>query len=225
MKKCSLDEHKNIEPICFCQECKIYMCNKCEKHHSELFKKHILFNAEKLKDVIELFTGFCKEENHSIRLNFFCKTHNVLCCAECITKVKTKDNGQHTNCDVCAIEDIEKDKKNKFKENIKSLEELSVKLLEHINELKIIFEKIDKNKEEIKMIIQKTFTKLRNALNNREDDLLSNVDKKYDELYLNEEIIKESEKLPNKIKISLEKGKEIEKNWNIYKFNSLINDC
>ena len=44
-------------------------------------------------------------------------------------------------------------------------------------------------------------------------------------LYLNEEIIKESEKLPNKIKISLKKGKEIEKNWNIYKFNSLINDC
>ena len=65
------------------------------------------------------------------------------------------------------------------------------------------------------MIVQKTFTKLRNALNDREDKLLLEIDKKYNELFQNEEIIKESEKLPNKIKISLEKGKEIENNWNI----------
>ena len=38
-------------------------------------------------------------------------------------------------------------------------------------------------------------------------------------------IIKESDKLPNKIKISLEKGKEIENNWNNNKLSSLINEC
>jgi len=43
----------------------------------------------------------------------------------------------------------------------------------------------------------------------------------------NEDIIKKSEKLPNKIKISLEKGKIIDKEWNDdnNKLNSLINDC
>ena len=57
------------------------------------------------------------------------------------------------------------------------------------------------------MEVQKVFTKLRNSLNDREDELLSDVDKNFGELFLNENIIKESEKLPNKIKVSLEKGK------------------
>ena len=69
------------------------------------------------------------------------------------------------------------------------------------------------------------FTKLRNALNDREDELLREVDNKYNEFYFNEDIIKKSAKLPNKIKISLEKGKEIENNWNNNKLISLINSC
>ena len=66
---------------------------------------------------------------------------------------------------------------------------------------------------------------LRNALNDREDELLLNVYKKFNEQFFNENIIKESEKLPNKIKISLEKGKRINNNWKENKLNSLINDC
>ena len=38
------------------------------------------------------------------------------------------------------------------------------------------------------------------------------------------EIIKDSHKLPNKIKISLEKGKEIENNWNNNTLHLLINN-
>ena len=47
------------------------------------------------------------------------------------------------------------------------------------------------------------FTKLRNKLNDREDKLLLEVDKKYDELFFPEELIKKSEKLPNKINSSI----------------------
>ena len=38
-------------------------------------------------------------------------------------------------------------------------------------------------------------------------------------------MIKETQKLPNKIKLSIEKGKERENNWKNIKLNSLINDC
>ena len=38
------------------------------------------------------------------------------------------------------------------------------------------------------------FTKLRNALNDREDELLKEVDNKYNEFYFNEDIIKKSVK-------------------------------
>ena len=48
------------------------------------------------------------------------------------------------------------------------------------------------------------------------------VDKKFNELYFNEEIIKKSENLPNMIQISLEKGKLLNNNKDI-NLISLIN--
>ena len=39
-----------------------------------------------------------------------------------------------------------------------------------------IFQDIEKDKENLKLEIQKVFTKIRNAINNREDELLSEID-------------------------------------------------
>ena len=66
------------------------MCNKCEKLHSELFLKHNLSKFENDKNIEDIFTGLCEEKNHLCELRYFCKTHNQLCCAECITKFKGK---------------------------------------------------------------------------------------------------------------------------------------
>ena len=118
------------------------------------------------------------------------------------------------------------EKKQNLNYNIKNLEDLSNSLQSSIDELKIIVEKLTKNKEEIKLNIQTVFTKIRNALNNREDELLLEVDNEFKKLYFNEEILAEIEKLPNKINKSLEKGKLIDKDWdNSNKLNFLINDC
>ena len=48
----------------------------------------------------------------------FCKNHNTLCCAACISKIQSKGNGKHKNCDVCNIEEIKDEKKNTLKNNI-----------------------------------------------------------------------------------------------------------
>ena len=69
------------------------------------------------------------------------------------------------------------------------------------------------------------FTKIRTALNDREDELLKEVEQKFDNTYFNEDINKTSEKLPKKIKESLEKGKIIDNKWNDYKLNLIIKDC
>ena len=225
MEKCSSLNHKVIDALLYCGECKIYMCNKCDKFHSEMFQGHNPIKLEKGNNIKESFTGFCKEKSHKDELQYFCKKHNILCCAKCITKLKGKENGQHSDCDLCFIEDIENEKRNKLKENIKCLEDISINLNQKIKELKQIYDKINESKEELKINIQKIFTKLRCALNDREDELLLEVDKIFKELYFDEKIIKESEKLPNKIKISLEKGKEIENNWNNNTLPLLINNC
>ena len=175
--KCSSINHKENNAISFCGQCRIYMCVKCEKYHSEMFPNHNKFNLEKDKDISEIFTGFCKEKDHINELKYFCKTHNKLCCAECITKIKSKNNGQHSDCILCIIEDIENDKKNQLKQNIKYLEDLSFDLQQKFKEFKLIYENIEMNKEELKKEIQNIFTKLRNGLNNREDELWLDIEK------------------------------------------------
>jgi hypothetical protein len=201
------------------------MCKECEIYHSKIFKNNHKLKTEKNIDLKAIFTGLCKEENHLDILKYYCKTHNELCCAKCITKIKTKEIGQHKDCEICLIEDIEKEKKDKLKENIKILEDFSNNLQQSINELKKIFEKVEKDKETIKLNIQKTFTKLRNILNDREDKLLLDVDQKYNELFVNEDIVKDTEKLPKKIKSFLEKGKLIVNEWNHNQLNFLIYNC
>ena len=224
-KNCSLEEHKEIEAISYCQDCNIYICKKCENHHSELFKNHLKYNLD--NENIDFFTGFCEEKKHNrIPLEYFCNNHNKLCCASCIAKIKGRGNGKHKDCKVCFIEKIKDKKKKKLNENINYLEELSKGLEQSINDLKKLFEIINLNKEKLKLNIQKIFTKIRNTLNEREDELLFEVDKKFDEIFFNEELIKESEKLPNKVKINLEKGNLINNEWkNKDKLNSIINDC
>lgn len=114
MEKCSLKKHKKDEAIILCRECQIYMCKICYKHHSELFDDHNikLIESNDNKDINNLFTGLCKEENHSDNLDYFCKNHNKLCCAACISKIKSNGNGQHTDCEVCNIEEIKEEKEN-----------------------------------------------------------------------------------------------------------------
>jgi len=222
-KKCSLKKHEQIDAIVYCQECNKNMCNKCQNLHSELFDSHHVYNLN--KNLKEIFTGLCKEKNHNKELNYFCKNHNVLCCAVCLCKIEDKGNGLHKNCEACLINDIQEEKRKKLKENIKLLEELSIDLNKTINELKHFMENINENKEKLKINIQEVFTKIRNELNKREDELLSEIDNHFNKLFLDDNFMKQTEKLPKKINDSLEKGKTIEKEWNINNLPSLINDC
>ena len=224
--KCSSIDHKDVEAVKYCQKCNVYLCNKCNKFHGNLFQNHHAYPLD--KDLKEIFTGFCKEENHQKELNYFCKDHNELCCTSCISKIKTRGNGKHSDCNVCDINDICDEKKKNLANNIKNLEDLSKLFQSLVNDLKKIFDEIEKNKEEVKFEIQKIFTKIHTELNNREDQLLLEVDQIFEKEFHNENLnnfLKEK-KFPEKIKLFLEKGKLAEKNWEKNEnTNCLIYDC
>ena len=221
-KKCFFEEHKEIDAVSFCPECRIYMCNKCANYHLPFFKNHHPFNLNKEN---EIFTGFCKEKNHPIKLEYFCKNHNQLCCAACLCKLNQIGDGQHKDCEVCLIQDIKEEKKNKLNENIKHLEDLEKTFNEDMKGLKEVVQKIENEKEDLKLKIQNIFTKIRTILNEREDELLLEADNIYKTKYFNGDIIKNVEKFPKKIQLSLEKGKLIDKEWDKYNLYSNINDC
>ena len=223
VKKCSSIKHEKSPAIIYCQDCRLYMCEKCQDYHKQYYA-HTLIELNKEKE--ELFDGICKEENHKNILEYFCKSHNQLCCDSCIVKFKKNGKGIHSNCDIVPIEDVKDEMKNKLNNNIKLLEELSNSLEKSINELKTIFDNINQNKETLKSKIQKSFTKLRNAMNRKEDELLEKVDKKFEDIFFKEEIIKKCEKLPKRVNYSLEKGKLINKEeTDNHKLNIFIHDC
>ena len=179
------------------------MCNKCDNFHSSLFKNH---HPNNLENEEEIFTGICKEKNH-YKLKYYCKNHNKLCCGLCIAKLNEEGEGQHKDCEVCYIEKIKEEKKNKLNDNIKSLEELSNKIEEAIKNLKIIldkitedkeklkleiqkiFEEVEKDKETLKIEVQNIFTKIRSNLNDRETQLLLEIDNLFISNYFGEDII------------------------------------
>ena len=207
-KNCSSKKHEKLKATNFCQDCRLYMCEKCTEHHKEFYTHQIL----DIKVFEESFTGICKEENHLNSLDYYCKTHKQLCCDSCIIKFKKNGKGLHSECEVYPIEEVKDQMKENLNQNINLLEELSVSLEKSITELKNIFEKINENKEDVKIKIQKLFTKLRNEINNREDELINNVEKKFEETFFKEDFIKKIEKLPKKVENTLKKGKSLNVN-------------
>ena len=161
-KKCFSKKHKEINAVSYCPKCKLYFCNKCQNIHSDFFENHNLFQIG--KDDPETTYLYCDEKGHSEKLKYYCKNHNKLCCAFCICKIKDDENGQHSNCDVCIINDIKNEKKSKLKENIKLLEELSSDINESIKKIKVIYEQKKKKKKELKVKVQKIFTNIRNVI-------------------------------------------------------------
>ena len=80
--KSSSKSHKNIDAISYCETCKIFMCNKCLNYHMDLFDAHQIVNLNENNK--EMFIDICKEKNRGKKLEFYCKNHNILCCAVCI---------------------------------------------------------------------------------------------------------------------------------------------
>ena len=202
------------------------MCNKCSNLHSELFENHHKYDLGKEKEYI--FINLCTENDHKLDLKFYCKTHNQLYCLGYISKIKRKGFGQHTDCDICFIDEIKDEKKKQLKENLKNLENYSTNIESSMIEIKKIIEKINEAKEEIRNKISKIFTKIRNAVNEREDKLLLDFDNIFAKSSIDEKTIKLFEKLPNEINASLNRGKQIDNEWNNNgdeKINFFINEC
>ena len=221
--KCELEEHKEIDAIIFCQVCRVYMCNKCQNLHSKLFPNHQ--NIELNKKSTEIFIELCPEKNHTL-LNYYCATHNILCCAACLSIVTDQNFGKHAYCDIYRLNETVDYKKKCFDEKIKTMKYFSENIESQIFELKKLYEKINEDKNKLIEKIQKIFTRLRNCLNEREDKILSEVDEIFNSCYFNKTVVEESENFPNKIKKYLEIGDIQENEWeNENNFKRLINNC
>ena len=93
-----------------------------------------------------------------------------------------------------------------------------------------IFKKANEDKEKLEMEVKRIFSIIRNEVNKREDKILSEIDKIFEQKFFKEEeLFIESKNLSKKVKQCLEKGKiiEKEKKWDMKNNNLIknINDC
>ena len=151
----------------------------------------------------------------------FCKKHNKVY----YIKSEEEKDEEHIDCNACPIKNIEEEKRNLLKENIKSLDFLFKSSEDISNKFQKVVDEINEKKEEVKLQIQKIFTKLRNTINDREDQIILEVDQTFDDLYLNKDIISENRKFSNKIKKNLEKAQLIDSNWEKNSIDMSINEC
>jgi hypothetical protein len=225
-EKCSHKNHKDIKAMGYCSDCNIYLCNKCFNVHTDYLEGHKLINLSNkaAKDLI--FSGICLEENHGQKFEYYCKNHNKLCCASCICKIEGKGKGQHKNCDVVNIEEVSNQKKSKLSENIKYLEKSAVTIESKIEELNKSFEEMNRKKEILHFNIAQVFTKIRQIINEREDEILASFEKMFDNSNFKDENLKKNKKFTKDIQTYLEKGKTLLNGWNNDKdLPSKINGC
>ena len=144
--------HFEIDATIYCSQCRIYMCDDCKRYHQEKRPNHKIRDLNSIEKEL-----FCKEAKHNEELKYFCKNHNKLCCSKCINKIKDEENGQHSDCTILNITEIEEEKKNGLNENIFILENLSNNIEDSINN----------KKNDFKLYIQNIFKKFINILEER----------------------------------------------------------
>ena len=93
MEKYLLKKHSENNAIILCKDCKKYMCRICLKHHLELFDNHDIkiLGSNENTDINPIFTGFCKEESHSVNLEYFLKIMINCVVLNALVKSKVKE--------------------------------------------------------------------------------------------------------------------------------------
>ena len=228
-QKCYSQSHNKEKATNYCDKCKKFLCETCSTTHCDKNPRHYLFSLE--KDLNFNFTGICTEKNHKNDLDYFCLTHNNLCCAACLCKIKDQGDGQHYECKACHINEIKNEKKIKLEKNIKQLKNISShrmeKMINIIKKVEQINDIFNSRKEEIKNNIVTIFKKFRKLIDIRERELLKELDDLYSEKIFKNDFIKECNKIPSLIEYNLKYGKLYLENWQNYeeegKLNILIN--
>ncbi|KAK3603421.1 hypothetical protein CHS0354_009404 [Potamilus streckersoni] len=82
----------------FCKDCGELLCEECKKYHKmfKAFKSHSLVEADDAMKKPEKSLQYLHQQNCAqhidVKVEYFCKNHEVLCCAKCVT-------ADHRKCD------------------------------------------------------------------------------------------------------------------------------
>ena len=178
INKCYYNEHSEQTATNYCFKCNKFLCETCSTSHFDANPNHNLFSVD--KDLRLNFTGYCSE-GHPNKLEYYCSTHNNLCCAACLCKINDKGDGQHTECKVCHMDEIKEEVDEDLDEESK--EEISLKSGSKHSKIigvrKSVVSRISKSKDEISQELGLSSAEKNQNYEQEIQDLVEKIDEVY----------------------------------------------
>ncbi|XP_048246857.1 uncharacterized protein LOC125377442 [Haliotis rufescens] len=156
--------------VCWCQDCEDFLCEYCQNMHSsvKLTRKHVLQNFSDMEPTVSNIPTFCSiHKCHPMYL--FDKSCKKLLCARC----RIEDHANHH------VETIDSaaDNVTKYLDDHKNaLSKLQARQQSHMESIKQGSESTDRTHYTLKESIGHTFQALRSQLDQREKELLVDLE-------------------------------------------------
>ena len=164
------------EPTCYCQQCRVFMCQECTEMHSKWkdFSVHTIANIEEVKtEITSKLTPAktirrCKEHDNK-KLKIYCKTCSELICTDCSKEIH-KDH-QHE-----LIEEVLPRHKEELASSLSPLKEMLNKVDQTLNVFDTSSDKINNNRVAAEAEIREGINKFHKILDQRKAKLVADLD-------------------------------------------------
>ena len=171
--KCELCSDSGDKAEAFCRQCAMFICKECIKSHKRMkpFVTHDVASLEDLKlgrskPIVMKEPPTKKCLDHDEPLNIYCYDCYTLICRDCTVK----DHKEH-NFEFC--KKAAPTMKKKLLEELKPLKEQSIDFSHAVKEIQTIKNKVEAEGDSVANTIQTSFKELREILDKREKELLS----------------------------------------------------
>ncbi|XP_048246721.1 tripartite motif-containing protein 45-like isoform X3 [Haliotis rufescens] len=166
---CTNDDDGN-QAVCWCQECEEFLCEYCQNMHSsvKLTRNHVLQNFSDMAPTASNIPAFCSIHKHHL-LYLFDKTCKKLICAKC----RFDDHADHEVVDLDVVADTVTKQLNHHTDELSTLQ---ARQQSHMQSIRQGTESTDRTHNSLKDTISHTFQSLRSQLDQREKELLIDLE-------------------------------------------------
>ncbi|XP_071084714.1 E3 ubiquitin-protein ligase TRIM45-like [Haliotis cracherodii] len=166
---CTNDDDGN-QAVCWCQECEEFLCEYCQNMHSsvKLTKKHVLQNFGSMEPTVSNFPAFCIIHKYDL-LYLFDKSCKKLICARC----RLDDHADHDVEELDVVADTVTKQLNHHKNELSTLQ---ARQQSHMQNIRQGTESTDRTHNSLIETISHTFQSLRSQLDQREKELLIDLE-------------------------------------------------
>ncbi|XP_048246728.1 uncharacterized protein LOC124112483 [Haliotis rufescens] len=158
------------QALCWCQECEEFLCEYCQNMHSsfKLTRKHVLQNFSDMVPTVSNIPAFCSIHKHHL-LYLFDKSCKKLICAKC----RFDDHTHHEAVELDVVADTVTKQLDHRKNELSKLQS---RQQSHMQSIRQGTESIHRTQNTLKETIGHTFQSLRSQLDQREKDILIDLE-------------------------------------------------